>query len=86
MFTGIIENVGKVISVEKQNDNITFGIECNISKDLKVDQSVSHNGVCLTVTNCNEREHKVVAIKETLQKSSLGDLKKGDPILSLIHI
>ena len=80
MFTGIIENVGEIVSIERQNDNITFGIECDISKDLKVDQSVSHNGVCLTVTNCNEHAHKVVAIKETLEKSSLGALKKGDPI------
>ena len=80
MFTGIIENVGEIVSIEKQNDNITFGIECDISKELKVDQSVSHNGVCLTVTNCSERGHKVVAIKETLKKSSLGALKKGDPI------
>ena len=80
MFTGIIENVGEIVSVIKQNDNLTFGIECDISKELKVDQSVSHNGVCLTVTNCNVREHKVVAIKETLEKSSLRTLKKGDPI------
>ncbi len=67
MFTGIIENIGEIVSIEKQNDNITFGIECDISKELKVDQSVSHNGVCLTVTNCNEHAHKVVAIKETLE-------------------
>ena len=75
MFTGIIENVGEIVSIEKQNDNITFGIECDISKELKVDQSVSHNGVCLTVTNCNENGHKVVAIKETLETVSYTHLR-----------
>ena len=84
MFTGIIENVGEIVSVEKQNDNITFGIECDISKELKVDQSVSHNGVCLTVTEINNSAHTVTAVKETLDKSSLKNFAIND--LSLIHI
>lgn len=80
MFTGIIENLGEVISIEKENTNIHFTISSAISKDLKVDQSVAHNGVCLTVVSCNSTTHKVTAIDETLAKTNLNYLKVGDKV------
>lgn len=78
MFTGIIETVGVVDRIEKQGTNLCFYIDSPISSELKIDQSVSHNGVCLTVVEANAQSHAVVAIAETLQKSNLGALKKGD--------
>ena len=71
MFTGIIESLGKITGVKVDRGNIDFSIESDISKELKVDQSVSHNGVCLTVTEINNNTHIVTAVKETLDKSSL---------------
>lgn len=78
MFTGIIETLGKVADIRKQGGNISFVIASPISNELKIDQSVSHNGVCLTVVNVDEGNHTVTAIAETLQKSNLGSLKIGD--------
>jgi riboflavin synthase len=78
MFTGIIESVGKVARIVKDGSNLHFHIECSISGELKIDQSVSHNGVCLTVTKVDENSHWVTAIDETLQKSTLGSLTIGD--------
>ena len=72
MFTGIIEALGKVKSIEKDGSNIHFQIQSDISKELKVDQSVSHDGVCLTVTWVGEGQHRVTAIDETLGRSNLG--------------
>src|ERR1043165_9040002 len=80
MFTGIIETTGKVISLNKQGSNLELEIESAISDELKVDQSVSHNGACLTVVEAKAGRHKVVAIDETIQKTNLGDLKIGDEI------
>lgn len=80
MFTGIIENIGKIISIEKENTNIHFTIESAISKELKIDQSVAHNGVCLTVVACNEVNHKVTAIEETLSKTNLNALEIGSKV------
>lgn len=80
MFTGIIENLGEVISIERENSNIHFTIESDISKELKIDQSVAHNGVCLTVVKCNNRSHTVTAISETLTKTNLGSLGVGDKV------
>ncbi len=80
MFTGIIENLGEVIAIEKENNNIHFTIASDISKELKIDQSVAHNGVCLTVVKCNEHSHTVTAIHETLQKTNLSKLILGDKI------
>ncbi|MEK6781240.1 MAG: riboflavin synthase [Bacteroidota bacterium] len=78
MFTGIIESLGKVEKIETNGSNKNFLFSSNISEDLKVDQSISHNGVCLTVTEAEGGRHWVTAIDETLQKSNLGYLKVGN--------
>ena len=80
MFTGIIESLGKVTDVKVDRGNIDFTIERDISKELKVDQSVSHNGVCLTVTETYNNTHTVTAVKETLDKSSLTNFSVNDLI------
>lgn len=80
MFTGIIETVGKVIALQKEGGNLQLTIESKISFDLKIDQSVSHNGVCLTVVEVEGGAHRVTAVDETLQKTNLGLLKLGDEI------
>ncbi|WKK85434.1 riboflavin synthase [Marivirga arenosa] len=80
MFTGIIESLGEVISAKKENTNLILTIKSDISEELKIDQSVSHNGVCLTVTELHPNAHTVVAVKETLTKSSIGGLAEGDLI------
>lgn len=77
MFTGIVESTGRVKSIKKEEQNLIFVIESNISKELKIDQSISHNGVCLTVTDLADDWHSVTAIDETLQKTNLGKLKTG---------
>ena len=77
MFTGIIETVGRVVRTEKQGSNTHFLIASDISNTLKVDQSVSHNGVCLTVTRLETNAHWVTAIDETLKRTSLGRLDSG---------
>jgi len=74
VFTGIIESVGKIKETRKEGSNLHFCIKSSISNELKVDQSVSHNGVCLTVTEVGEGLHWVTAIDETLRKSNLGEL------------
>lgn len=73
MFTGIIEATGKVEKIEKDDKNIHFTISSSISKELKIDQSIAHNGVCLTVIQQTETTHTVTAIDETLQKTNLGE-------------
>ena len=78
MFTGIIETLGTVTQLVKEEGNLHITIKSAISKDLKVDQSVAHNGVCLTVVAFADDEHTVTAIDETLQKSNIGSLKVGD--------
>ena len=78
MFTGIIEAIGKVKNIVPEGSNIHFDINSNLSSELKIDQSLSHNGVCLTVVAVNTDEYRVTAIDETLQKSNLGKLKEGD--------
>jgi riboflavin synthase len=80
MFTGIIETVGIVSSVETEDTNTNFWVESPLSNELKIDQSISHNGVCLTVTALRENQHKVTAVDETLKKSNLGALRKGDGV------
>ena len=80
MFTGIIESLGKITDLKVDRGNIDFTIESDISKELKVDQSVSHNGVCLTVTETNNNSHTVTAVKETLDKSSLTNFSVNDLI------
>lgn len=77
MFTGIIESLGKVKSVVKDRSNLHFTIESQISDSLKIDQSVSHNGVCLTVVDVGADWHQVTAVEETLRRTNLGDWKTG---------
>lgn len=77
MFTGIIESLGKVEKIESEGDNIHFWISSSVSEELKVDQSIAHNGVCLTVTALQPGRHSVTAIRETLNKSNLGKLQEG---------
>ena len=77
MFTGIIESIGKVKNIEKDGKNYHFTFQSDISKNLKIDQSVAHNGVCLTVTSQNNMEHQVTAIYETIQKTNMSSLKIG---------
>lgn len=78
MFTGIIEDLGEVIKLEEQLDNLNITIKSKLAPELKIDQSVSHNGVCLTVVEINSDTYKVTAIKETLIKSNLGKLQHKD--------
>lgn len=78
MFTGIIETIGRVSNLKKDQDNLEIIIESDLSNELKIDQSVAHNGVCLTVVAVTEGTHTVTAISETLNKSNLGKLKEGD--------
>ncbi|RDY59749.1 riboflavin synthase [Flagellimonas nanhaiensis] len=78
MFTGIIETLGKVEKLEKEGGNLHITLSSNITSELKIDQSLAHNGVCLTVVDLNGNNYTVTAIAETLSKSSLGDLKVGD--------
>jgi len=78
MFTGIVESLGKVVAVFPQQENITFWIECSFVSEIKIDQSIAHNGVCLTVTHIENGKYAVTAIKETLNKTNLGLLQVGD--------
>ncbi len=78
MFTGIIEATGKVINLRREQDNLHVTVMSAISAELKVDQSVSHNGVCLTVVDIKNGAYTVTAIRETLEKTNLGRLQIGD--------
>lgn len=78
MFTGIIEALAKVEAIEKENTNVHFTFSCPFTNELKIDQSVAHNGVCLTVVKINNNQYTLTAIEETLQKTNLGNLKEGD--------
>lgn len=80
MFTGIIESTGQIRTIQRDRNNIHFEIASPISGELKTDQSIAHNGVCLTVTRTGEGSHWVTAIDETLTRSNLGDLKVGDEV------
>lgn len=80
MFTGIIENVGRIKGIEKEGSNVHFWLTSSITNELQIDQSVAHNGVCLTVVEFKEESYKVTAIDETLQKTNLGTLKIGDKV------
>jgi riboflavin synthase len=82
MFTGIIETLGIIKDLKKDNSNLTITVSSSITHELKIDQSVAHNGVCLTVIAINNGEYKVTAIKETIEKTNLADWKVGD-ILNL---
>ena len=80
MFTGIIESMATVKHLKKEQDNLHITVESNITNELKIDQSIAHNGVCLTVVNIEGNLYTVTAINETLEKSNLGELKIGDKI------
>ncbi|MCF6333479.1 MAG: riboflavin synthase [Draconibacterium sp.] len=82
MFSGIIEEFGTVVAIEKDQENVHFTLTCTFADELKVDQSLSHNGVCLTVVDVDKstKTYKVTAIKETLLKSNLGLLEVGSKV------
>jgi len=80
MFSGIVEETAKVISLIREKDNLHITLKCSFIHELKVDQSVSHNGVCLTVVDITDKTYTVTAIQETLIKSNLGLLKPGDKV------
>ena len=80
MFSGIVEEAASVIKIEKEQDNLHITLECSFTGELKIDQSISHNGVCLTVVKKKDKTYTVTAIKETLLKSNLGQLKVGDKV------
>lgn len=77
MFTGIIEQVGKIKKLTSESKNLHIEVLSGLASELKIDQSVSHNGVCLTVVDINEESYVVTAIDETLQKTNLSNLKEG---------
>ena len=80
MFTGIIEDLGIVKHLEKDSENLHITVASEIASELKIDQSISHNGVCLTVISLKNENYTVTAIKETLDKTNLGNLKVGDAV------
>ena len=80
MFTGIIESLGKVVSIEDEGTNRHFELEAPFITEIKIDQSIAHNGVCLTVTEVKDRTYLVTAIDETLKKTALGKLTINDEV------
>ncbi len=80
MFTGIIETVGKISGIRSEGTNVHFTIHSDISNELKVDQSISHDGICLTVVELGPDCHIVTAVNETLEKTALGDYKTGNKV------
>lgn len=80
MFTGIIEATGKLMDIQANGTNLTFTIESDISNELKVDQSIAHNGICLTVEKQSNNQHSITAIKETIEKTNAGNWKIGDTV------
>lgn len=80
MFSGIIEEAASVLELKKEAENLHLTLQCSFVNELKIDQSIAHNGVCLTVVNINEDNYTVTAIKETLERSNLGLLKVGDKV------
>ena len=80
MFSGIVEEAATVVALEKEQENLHITMTCSFVNELKIDQSVSHNGVCLTVVKKTDNTYTVTAIKETLNLSNLGKLKVGDKV------
>lgn len=80
MFTGIIETLGTIQDIRKENDNIHVTVDSSLTGELKIDQSVAHNGICLTVVAILNDRYTVTAIKETIEKTNLGDWKIGDTV------
>lgn len=80
MFSGIIETLGQIVNVQKEQTNVHLTVKSDFNNELKIDQSISHNGVCLTVISIEGENYTVTAIDETLKKSSIGSLKIGDKV------
>ena len=80
MFSGIVEEYATLVALVKDQENIHFTLKCSFVNELKVDQSISHNGVCLTVVSMTDDTYTVTAMKETLERSNLGLLKVGDKV------
>jgi riboflavin synthase len=80
MFTGIVEELGEVIETKRENGNLHITVAAQMAPELKIDQSVAHNGVCLTVVKADDRSYTVTAIKETLEKTNLGKLEAGQAV------
>ncbi len=80
MFSGIVEEAAPVVRLEKELDNLHITMKCSFTDELKIDQSISHNGVCLTVVKKDKETYTVTAIKETLEKTNLSRLKPGDRV------
>lgn len=80
MFSGIVEEFATVVAVNKDRENVDFTLKCSFVDELKIDQSVAHNGVCLTVVKIENGTYVVTAMKETLDRSNLGDLRVGDKV------
>ena len=80
MFSGIVESLARVVAIEHDQDNVHFTLTCPFTNELSIDQSVAHNGVCLTVVSIKDDTYKVTAMRETLECSNLGLLKVGDEV------
>ena len=80
MFSGIVEEAAKVVKLERDKENLHITMESNFVNELQIDQSISHNGVCLTVIRKDDESYTVTAIKETLEKSNLGNMEVGDKV------
>lgn len=80
MFTGIVESIGSIVNIEKEGSNVHFTVQSELASELQIDQSVAHNGVCLTVVKIYEDKYVVTAIKETLEKSNFSVLNQGDKV------
>ena len=80
MFSGIVEEAAQVVALEREQENLHITLSCSFAGELKIDQSVAHNGVCLTVVRKGEGTYTVTAIQETLDRSNLGDLHVGDKV------
>lgn len=80
MFSGIVEEMATIVAIRKEHENIHFTLKCSFTNELKIDQSISHNGVCLTVVDIDNDCYTVTAMKETLDRSNLGLLKPGDKV------
>lgn len=80
MFSGIVEECATLVALEKEQENVHFTLKCSFVDELKIDQSVAHNGVCLTVVKIENGTYTVTAMKETLERSNLGLLKVGDEV------
>ena len=80
MFSGIVEEMATLVAMRNDKENVDFTLTCSFTNELKIDQSVSHNGVCLTVVNIDSDKYTVTAMKETLERSNLGLLKVGDKV------